>query len=163
VYPGRHSAVKIVPANAIAPSLLKPKHAQIAGSVEARNGVGRQMTRTKALLLGCVAGIAVATGAQAADLPVKAKPVQYVKICTLYGDGYYYIPGSDTCIRFGGYVRADYGYQAGGGTAGSGIAPGTQLTVTDGLMNRSRAQYSTAHRADLMVNIDPVRGAADLF
>ena len=110
------------------------------------------MTRTKALLLGCAACITVATGAQAADLPVKAKPVQYVKICTLYGDGYYYIPGSDTCIRFAGYIRSQYGYNAGGGAAGAGIAPGTQVTVTDGLMNRSSAQFSTAHRADLIID-----------
>ncbi len=48
--------------------------------------------------------IAVA-GAQAADLPVKAKAVEYVKVCSLYGVGYYYIPGTDTCIKIGGYVR----------------------------------------------------------
>jgi hypothetical protein len=44
-------------------------------------------------------------GAQAADLPVKAKAVEYVKVCSLYGVGYYYIPGTDTCIKIGGYVR----------------------------------------------------------
>ena len=38
-------------------------------------------------------------------MPVKAKPVQYVKICSLYGDAFYYIPGTDTCIKFGGYIR----------------------------------------------------------
>ena len=68
------------------------------------------MKMVKGLLLGSAAGFAVVTGAQAADLPVKAKPVQYVKICSLYGDGFYYIPGSDTCIRFSGYVRADYNF-----------------------------------------------------
>ncbi len=45
------------------------------------------------LLLGTAAGLVAMTGAQAADLPVKAKPVQYVKICSLYGAGFYYIPG----------------------------------------------------------------------
>jgi hypothetical protein len=43
----------------------------------------------------------------AADLPVKAKAVEYVKICTAYGAGFFYIPGSDTCIKIGGYMRAD--------------------------------------------------------
>ena len=66
------------------------------------------MKMVKSLLLGSAAGMVAVAGAQAADLPVKAKPVQYVKICTLYGDGFYYIPGSDTCIRFSGYIRADY-------------------------------------------------------
>ena len=68
------------------------------------------MKMVKSLLLGSAAGVVAVAGAQAADLPVKAKPVQYVKICTLYGDGFYYIPGSDTCIRFNGYIRADYGW-----------------------------------------------------
>ena len=45
--------------------------------------------------------------AQAADLPVKAKAVEYVRICSLYGAGFYYIPGTDTCIKFGGYLRVD--------------------------------------------------------
>ena len=68
------------------------------------------MKMVKSLLLGSAAGLVAVAGAQAADLPVKAKPVQYVKICTLYGDGFYYIPGSDTCLRFGGYIRADYNW-----------------------------------------------------
>ena len=63
------------------------------------------MKMVKSLLLGSAAGLVALTGAQAADLPVKAKPVEYVKICTLYGVGYYYIPGTDTCIKIGGYVR----------------------------------------------------------
>jgi hypothetical protein len=37
-----------------------------------------------------------------------------VKICSLYGAGFYYIPGTDTCIKIGGYVRAEWNYQAGG-------------------------------------------------
>ena len=44
------------------------------------------MKAFKTLLLGTAAGLAGVAGAQAADMPVKAAPVQYVKICTLYGD-----------------------------------------------------------------------------
>ena len=69
------------------------------------------MKMVKSLLLGSAAGLVAVAGAQAADLPVKAKPVQYVKICSLYGDGFYYIPGSETCLKVFGYVRADYGYR----------------------------------------------------
>ena len=72
------------------------------------------MKMVKSLLLGSAAGLVAMAGAQAADLPVKAKPVQYVKICSLYGAGFYYIPGTDTCIKIGGYVRAEINYQAGG-------------------------------------------------
>ena len=55
-------------------------------------------------------------GAQAADLPVKAKAVEYVRICSLYGAGFFFIPGTDTCIKFGGYLRADTTFN--GGTHG---------------------------------------------
>src|SRR5262249_32271228 len=54
-------------------------------------------------------------GAQAADLPVKAKPVEYVKICSLYGDGFYYVPGTETCVRFAGNAQWDVGYNINGG------------------------------------------------
>ena len=65
------------------------------------------MKMVKSLLLGTAAGLVAMSGAQAADLPVKAKAVEYVKVCSLYGAGFYYIPGTDTCIRLGGYLRVD--------------------------------------------------------
>ena len=65
------------------------------------------MSTIRNLILNSVATLAVVGGAQAADLPVKAKAVEYVKVCSLYGAGFYYIPGTDTCIRLGGYLRAD--------------------------------------------------------
>src|SRR5436189_6156702 len=82
------------------------------------------MKIVKSLLLGSAAGVAAMTGAQAADMPVKAKPVQYVKICSLYGDGFYYIPGTDTCLKMGGYVRVQGEYNAGAG----GVAIGNAAT-----------------------------------
>ena len=63
------------------------------------------MNTVTILLLGTAAGLVAVAGAQAADMPVKAAPVQYVKICSLYGDGFYYIPGTDTCLKLGGYLR----------------------------------------------------------
>jgi hypothetical protein len=71
------------------------------------------MKSMKSLLLGSAAGLAVMSGAQAADLPLKAKAVEYVKICSLYGAGFYYIPGTDTCIKLGGYLRFDANYHGG--------------------------------------------------
>jgi hypothetical protein len=70
------------------------------------------MKMVKSLLLGSAAALAALTGAQAADLPVKAKPVEYVKICSLYGAGFYYIPGTDTCIRIAGHIRAEVNFNA---------------------------------------------------
>src|SRR6186713_2715862 len=65
------------------------------------------MRMVRGLLLGSAASLFAVAGAQAADLPVKAKPVEYVKVCSLYGAGFYYIPGTDTCIKLAGYLRAD--------------------------------------------------------
>ena len=72
------------------------------------------MKMVKSLLLGSAAGLVAVAGAQAADLPVKAKPVQYVKICSLYGVGFYYIPGTDMCIKIGGWVRAEAAWHVNG-------------------------------------------------
>jgi Porin subfamily len=71
------------------------------------------MKMVKSLLLGSAAGLVAVAGAQAADLPVKAKPVEYVKVCSIYGAGFFYIPGTDTCIKIGGWVRAEYAFQSG--------------------------------------------------
>jgi len=57
------------------------------------------------IFCSAAAVLVVMDGAWAADLPVKAKAVEYVRICSLYGDGFYYIPGTDTCIKIGGYLR----------------------------------------------------------
>ena len=71
------------------------------------------MKMVKSLLLGSAAGLVAVAGAQAADLPVKAKPVEYVKVCSIYGAGFFYIPGTDTCIKIGGWVRAEMDFNAG--------------------------------------------------
>ena len=65
------------------------------------------MKPVRTFILGSAAGLLAVGGAQAADLPVKAKAVEYVRICSLYGAGFFYIPGTDTCIKLGGYLRAD--------------------------------------------------------
>jgi hypothetical protein len=85
------------------------------------------MKMVKSLILGSAAGLIAMSGAQAADLPVKAKAVEYVRICSLYGAGFFYIPGTDTCIKLGGYLRVDttfngttYGGPAWSGDLGQG-------------------------------------------
>jgi len=73
------------------------------------------MKMVKGLLLSSAATIVAVGGVEAADLPVKARPVEYVKICSLYGDGFYYIPGTDTCIQFSGVAQWEVGYHTGSG------------------------------------------------
>ncbi|PBC11494.1 porin [Mesorhizobium sp. WSM3859] len=65
----------------------------------------------KSLLLGSAAALIAVSGARAADAVTVAEPepAEYVKICDVYGSGYFYIPGTETCLRVGGYVRYDIG------------------------------------------------------
>src|SRR5262249_44792885 len=101
---------------------------------------GDVMTVTKRMLLGSAAALTAISSTQAADLPVKAKPVEYVKICSLYGEGFYYIPGTDICLKIGGYVQADYGWNA----AGNGQP---HYNGANGAQDRTVNPYSTRHRA----------------
>jgi len=61
----------------------------------------------KSLMLGA-ASVAAATTAQAADLPVAPEPVDYVRVCDAYGARFYYMQGTETCLRVGGRVRTQF-------------------------------------------------------
>ncbi|MCK7612499.1 porin [Roseibium sediminicola] len=63
--------------------------------------------KLKSLMLAA-ASVAAATTAQAADLPVAPEPVDYVRVCDAYGARFYYIPGTETCLRVGGRVRTQF-------------------------------------------------------
>jgi len=65
----------------------------------------------KSLLLGSAAALVAVSGARAADAVVIAEPepMEYVRICDTYGAGFYYIPGTETCLKFSGYMRYDVG------------------------------------------------------
>jgi hypothetical protein len=103
------------------------------------------MNMIKSLVLGSAAGLIAMSGAQAADLPVKAKAVEYVRICSLYGAGFYYIPGTDTCIKLGGYVRID--------TTFNGGAYGQPAWSSDlGQGNRFRDYFVSRSRMALTVD-----------
>src|ERR1700686_790839 len=65
------------------------------------------MKSVRCLLMGSAAGLMAVSAAQAADLPVKAAPVEYVKVCSLYGAGFWYVPGTDTCMKIGAWIRAE--------------------------------------------------------
>lgn len=66
----------------------------------------------KSLLLGSAAALAAVSGAQAADAIVAAEPepMEYVKVCDAYGDGYFYIPGTETCLKLSGFLRYETVY-----------------------------------------------------
>jgi len=102
------------------------------------------MKMVKSLLLGSAAGLVAVTAGQAADLPVKAQPVQYVKVCSLYGAGFYYMPGTDTCIKVGGWARMETGYGLNGSS--------TAVLSTPDLNNRYTSNYWARARAYVTVD-----------
>ncbi|WP_342739960.1 porin [Bradyrhizobium sp. B117] len=100
------------------------------------------MTIVKSILLGSVAGFTVVSGGQAADLPLKAKAVEYVKVCSLYGAGFYYVPGSDTCIKLGGYLRMDVAANTNSNSGNTSGAGGAQNRFSNGYNWRARQDLS---------------------
>src|ERR1700737_4185123 len=103
------------------------------------------MKMVKGLVLGSAAGLLAVSGAQAADLPVKAKAVEYVKVCSLYGAGFFYIPGTDTCIKLGGYMRIDT-------TFNGGIYDQPAWSGDLGVGNRYRDSFASRSRMALTVD-----------
>ncbi|WP_413709631.1 porin [Rhizobium sp. Rhizsp82] len=77
----------------------------------------------KSLLLGSAAALAAVSGAHAADAIVAAEPeaVEYVRVCDAYGTGYFYIPGTETCLKINGYIRFDVNYGFGEGFENGGL------------------------------------------
>jgi hypothetical protein len=66
-----------------------------------------------------------------------------VKICTLYGVGFYYIPGTDMCIKIGGWVRAEYTYGPNGNISWGWANNNVDNRTTNNSVWRSRG-YITA-------------------
>ena len=99
--------------------------------------------KIKSLLLGSAAASMLAvSGAQAADPIIYAEPepMEYVRICDVYGAGYYYIPGTETCLRIGGWVR--YQMTAGNATRnGENWSKTSEFNVT--LDSRSETEWGT--------------------
>ena len=71
----------------------------------------------KVLLGSAAAIVAVAetlTAAQAADVALKkGPPVQYVRVCDIYGAGFFQLPGTVFCAAFRGQLQVDTNFEAG--------------------------------------------------
>src|SRR5690606_19724809 len=112
---------------------------------------GGQKMNIKSLLIGSAAALVAVSGARAADAVVVAEPepAEYVRICDVYGAGFYYIPGTETCLRVGGYVRVQIG--AGGGDANDFFGLGGHQDVLDKSSGSSNANdtYSWLTRGNI--------------
>jgi hypothetical protein len=121
------------------------------------------MKLLKGLLLGSAAslgGTALVPGARAADLPARqSAPIEYVRVCDAYGAGFFFIPGTDTCLRVGGLVLGEFrgfdpSYSIGGtGFYGNGITPVHAAGVAPGIgagfgYIPSVSQYTNARSRD---------------
>ena len=126
------------------------------------------MKLLKGLLLGSAAALVSVASAHAADLPERqAAPIEYVRICDAYGAGFFYIPGTDTCLKIGGLglteVRSyDASYQVSGNSFqgngqatgfGSAISPASAGVHTGGGPTfagfvPTPSQYSNARQRD---------------
>ena len=102
------------------------------------------MKMVRSLLLGSAAGFVAIAAAQAADLESDKAPksADYVKVCSLYGEGFYQIPGEgDICIRIGATARLDGAVNAdgnGGPFIGSGADSRNNRIDTRGFLFQGR-------------------------
>jgi hypothetical protein len=69
----------------------------------------------------------------------------------LYGVGYYYIPGTDTCIKIGGFVRAEWMHNAGGSFTPN--VAGALPTVTGTTYNRTHSDIQNRSRAAITLDV----------
>ena len=77
----------------------------------------------------------------------RPQPIEYVKICSIYGAGFFYIPGTDTCIKIGGWVRAEYAL----GETGNSHA---QFTRGGGGLNNRIDSTDSRFRARTVISLD---------
>src|SRR5690606_2605708 len=80
-----------------------------------------------ALPLGALVMSGPAFAADAIVMP-EPEPMEYVRVCDVYGAGFFYIPGTETCLKISGYGRYVIGGTSDDGDAGTtpnwyGFAP----------------------------------------
>ena len=107
----------------------------------------------KSLILGSATAALAATGARAADAIVIAEPepVEYVRICDVYGAGFFYIPGTETCLRIGGEIRVQLG-TAGDSDIGVGTLNGNYNNMASDQWNshaRGRIYFDVRSETEL--------------
>lgn len=102
----------------------------------------------KTLFLASAAALTSVSFAQAADavMAPEPEPVEYVRVCDAYGAGFFYIPGTETCLKISGYVW----YQLGAGSYELGDTPSYHYGVAaqDGWVKSVRARVNFDARSE---------------
>jgi len=113
--------------------------------------------KIKSLILGSAAALLAVSGARAADavMAPEPEPVDYVRVCDAYGAGFFYIPGTETCLSINGYVWFQVGAGSGhapkwvaGDLLGGNDTPGYYGNNTDGWNTGSRARINFDARSE---------------
>jgi len=103
--------------------------------------------------------------AYAADAVVVAEPepAEYVRVCDVFGAGFFYIPGTETCLRIGGYVRYDIGIgeNLGSDVDGDGLGDTYYKRARFALQTDARTQTDLGTlRAYAQINFDRDTGGS---
>ena len=104
----------------------------------------------KSLLLGSAAAMLAVSGASAADAIVAAEPepVEYVRVCDAFGAGYFYIPGTEICLRISGEARLRiYADEHDAELNAGSFNPTTGVFTPPGITGADQDSYTTAVRA----------------
>ncbi len=103
------------------------------------NGPRRSHMNIKSLVLSTTAAFLAISGVHAASTVIaEPEPVEYIRVCDAYGKGYFYIPGTETCMRLSGNVRADF-------IGGDNIDATTETEL-----NNKRKTYGASSRLTLV-------------
>ena len=104
----------------------------------------------KSLILGSAVSALAVTGAKAADAIIIAEPepVEYVRVCDVYGAGFFYIPGTETCLGISGYVFHQVGATSWDNAGDSPSWSGATGTRADRFTNWTRARVNFDARSE---------------
>ena len=69
-----------------------------------------------------------------------------MKVCSLYGAGFYYIPGTDVCLKLGGFLRTEWNIHAAGSFA-------TFFNGANALQTRTEDNYITRARGYITTDV----------
>ncbi|TXN44846.1 porin [Methylobacterium sp. WL7] len=112
---------------------------------EDRNHRPKRVTRS---LLAGFAGL-LSLPVEGAELPDRRKPQRFesVRICSSHGQAFFFIPGTDTCLRLSGRARFEYAYQPAYSRSGNnaGATPGDYSGYQGRLRINLDARTQTAY------------------
>jgi hypothetical protein len=96
------------------------------------------------LLLGSAAALAVVCNAHATDAIVAAAPksTEYVRICDIYGAGYFFVPGTQTCLNISGELRYQVNWTSAGASKWSSYSGSLFYLYADA---KNNSEYGTVY------------------